>query len=160
MTKSFRDLLSDAIKVGASPEDAYESAVSGVRKVDLASHFRPLGVEEARHMQRMSSRRMENRVFGGGGRRLESRDLPVEVVDVRVKLATLTWNSGGRTLNWLTATVEEHEERAAEQEHLAGRVLVDAERHRRAVKLIRDAGGATLEDVDDLRALSDEAEAA
>jgi hypothetical protein len=153
---TFRDLLHAGIKAGKTPELAYESAVKGGRTLDLAEHFRSIGVDEARHIRRQMSRSVENRVFGAGGRRLESVVVPTKVIDVRSILLTATFNVGPKVLTWGSATAEEHEQRADEQDARAEDLHEDADRHRRAAKLIRAEGVRALEEVEDLSDLLDD----
>lgn len=158
MTDSFRDVLQAAIKAGAEPEAAYETAVRRARKTDLVDHFRPVGVEEARHIRRLLSRSIENRAFTrNGGRKLKVQDVPTETVDVRSILGSATFaGSEGRTVTWFTATLADHEDRAEAQDALSASIARDAERHRRAAKLIREAGVETLAEVEDWSELLDE----
>lgn len=144
----FRDRLHEAIVAGLSPEDAYAGAVKGVAKADLVEHFRPVGVDEARGIRRALSRRIEDKVFGKAGRRLEVSIEEREPVDIRSILLGATFDVGGRIVTWGSATVEDHEQRADEQEQRAASLTLDAERHRRAAKLLREAQAETLEDVE------------
>lgn len=153
---TFRELLYEGIKNGKTPELAYESAVKGVRKLDLAEHFRSIGVDEARHIRRVMSRTIENRVFGAGGRRLQSERSVPRDVDIRDLLLAATFSVGDRVLTWGSATAEEHERRADEQEGRMADIQEDVDRHRRAAKLIRAEGVRALEDVDDLTELIDD----
>lgn len=157
MSGEFREALRSAVSGGLSPREAYDQACQSRRKADLVEHFRPVGEDEARHLLRQASRSIENRVFSG--RRLQARDVPVERVDVRSLLGSATFiGAGGKLVTWESATVEDHEARADSQERLAVEVAKDADRHRRAAKLIREVEGETLDDVEDWSALADEEE--
>jgi len=147
---SFRDSMTKAIRAGATPEAAYDFAVAEVDKDDLAVYFRPVGVDEARGIRRTLSRVVENHVFGKGGRRLEiTKETPDRYMVVTRAFLEATFSVGSRTLTWGTATADEHEQRAAEQEERASDLLVDADRHRRAAKKLRETGAETLEELDD-----------
>lgn len=147
--KSFRDRLAEALAEGATPEEAYDRAVAGVGKAALVEHFRPVGLDEARHIRRLTSRRAENQIFGPRGRRLQVAESPERPpVDVRAILLGATFTVGGRTVSWGSATADDHEQRADEQDQRAASLSQDAERHRRAAKLLREAEAETLEDVE------------
>lgn len=146
---SFRAALAEGLRQGLEPEAAYSQAVEQVSKDELADYFRPVGVTEARSLRRMHSRQSENRVFGGGGRRLQVTKEPDRYIDVRAFLLSETFTVGDRLVTWGSATVEDHEQRAIEQEVRAGDLLIDADRHRTAAKLIKQKGAETLADLDD-----------
>lgn len=148
---AFRTLLDQAVARGLTPEQAYDAAVAEVGAAQLAEHFRPVGISEARDLLRQQTRRIENRVFGRtGGRRLEIIETPPRpAVDIRSILLGRTFTAGDRVVTWGSATAEDHERRAAEQESRAADLLTDADRHRRAAKLLRQHDAAGLDDLDD-----------
>lgn len=146
---TLRDAMRAALEAGDTPEQAYDRAVADVDKDQLAEHFRPLGIEEARHLVRSASRKVENRLFGRGGLTVERHKAEHRVRGVRDILATTVWFDAGQTVSWLDATVEQHEQRAVEQEQRAEVLHEDADRHRQAVKILRECGKQKLADVDD-----------
>lgn len=146
----FRDRLREELDHGYQAEEAYDRAAANVRKEHLVEHFRPLGIEEARHLLRGASRRNENRVFGVGDGTLVRSESEPKVLDVRGILARTVWYRGdGTTVSWLDATIEDHEERADAQEQRAEALHVDADRHRRAAKILRETKKGRLADVKD-----------
>lgn len=145
---AFRDRLRRAVENGATPEDAYDSAVKGVRKDQLADHFRAVGVDEARHLRRQASRRVENHVFGDRGRSFTREEQPRREVDVRALLARSTWSRrDGTVVSWLTATRQDHRDRIAHQEELIGHLQDDVDRHRHVLKVLEQADVETLNEL-------------
>lgn len=151
---TFRERLAKEISNGRSPEDAYYAAAKAVVKDELIRHFAPVGIDEAYHIRRMSSRNAENRAFGGWGGKLT----PVEQderppMNIREMLADKHFHGTEGYVTWEAATIEDHEARIEAQESLAARIHLDAERHRQAVKVLRENDAETLGDVDDWSAL-------
>jgi hypothetical protein len=81
-------------------------------------------------LQRARVRAVEDEVFS-------SEDGTCDLIAQRMRLIT-EWFPlpSGRRVSWLEATAAEHRERAEYQRRLAGKCVVDAERHEQAADLI------------------------
>lgn len=68
--------------------------------------------------------------------------------DIRELLVEETFAVGnGRRVAWLDATVDDHEERIVYQQKLIGSIATDIDRHKLAIKLIRNAGVTCLREL-------------
>lgn len=99
-------------------------------------------------IKRATDREVEGEVFGGDGDGLDASRLPVDLLANRMKLLTTTFAlADGTRVKWLEATPVQHRERAAMQRKLAGRCLVDAERHEQAANLIEEFNVSCLAEI-------------
>lgn len=89
-------------------------------------------------LQRAVVRKVEDNVFGGEGDGPGAERLPVDLLANRLMFTTEAFAlSDGTYVEWLKATPAQHLDRAEMQRRLAGKCLVDVERHEQAAKLIK-----------------------